>query len=103
MQLQDTKVAVVMDGIALEESKKHVEILLGCYIEPTLKWHRQIDELLKKLQKRLTGLANLRGFTPFHLKKRITEGMFTSVLAYCLPVIGGYQPSHKNTKNRDLQ
>ena len=89
LQLQETKVAVVMDGIALEESKEHVEILLGCHIEPTLKWHRQIDELLKKLQKRLTGLANLRGFTPFHLKKRITEGMFTSVLAYCLPVFGG--------------
>ena len=26
---------------------------------------------------------------PFHLRKQITEGMFSSVLAYCLPVFGG--------------
>ena len=63
--------------------------MLGCQIEPGLKWHKQVDELLKKLQKRLTGLANLRIIIPFNLRKRITEGMFMSVLAYCLPVFGG--------------
>ena len=45
--------------------------------------------LLKKLKKRFTGLVKLRSIIPFHLRKRITEGMFTSVLAYCLPVFGG--------------
>ena len=57
---QNAKVEVVMDGISLTESKDKVETLLGCQIEPGLKWHKQVDELLKKLQKRLTGLANLR-------------------------------------------
>ena len=34
-------------------------------------------------------MQNLREIIPFHLRKRITEGIFTSVLAYCLPVFGG--------------
>ena len=85
----DDKVNVVMDGFTLVESKDKVEILLGCQIEPGLKWHKQVDELLGKLRKRLTGLAHLKNIIPFHLRKTITEGMFTSVLAYCLPVFGG--------------
>ena len=32
---------------------------------------------------------NLRNIIPFHLRKRITEGIFTSVLTYCLPLFGG--------------
>ena len=39
--------------------------------------------------KRLTGLTNLRSIIPFNIRKRITEGMFMSVLTYCLPVFGG--------------
>ena len=89
LRLQDSEVLVRMDGVVLEESEDKFETLLGCQIEPHLKWHRQIEELLKKLQKRLTALQNLREIIPFHLRKRITEGIFTSVLAYCLPVFGG--------------
>ena len=85
----DTKVTVVMDGFTLEESKDKVETLLGCNIEPGLKWHKQVDELLGKLKKRLTGLAHLRNIIPYNIRKTITEGIFTSVLAYCLPVFGG--------------
>ena len=80
---------MVMDGFTLEESRDKVETLLGCQIEPGLKWHKQVDELLGKLRKRLTGLAHLRNIIPYNLRKTITEGMFTSVLAYCLPVFGG--------------
>ena len=50
----DDKVNVVMDGFTLVESRDKVETLLGCQIEPGLKWHKQIDELLGKLRKRLT-------------------------------------------------
>ena len=89
LQLQDSQVVVEMDGCVLEESEERFETLLGCQIEPTLKWHKQVEELLKKLKKRLTALANLRNIIPFHLRKRITEGIFTSVLVYCLPVFGG--------------
>ena len=63
--------------------------MLGCHIEPTLKWHKQVEELLKKLKTRLTALENLRSIIPFHLRKRITEGIFTSVLTYCLPLFAG--------------
>ena len=44
---------------------------------------------MKKLKKRLTALENLRNIIPFHLRKRITEGIFTSVLCYCLQLFGG--------------
>ena len=44
---------------------------------------------MKKLKKRITALQNLRNIIPFHLRKRITEGIFTSVLSYCLPLFGG--------------
>ena len=89
LQLQESQVIVKMDGYQLEESSDKFETLLGCQIEPSLKWHLQVDALLKKLKKRMTGLQNLRNIIPFHLRKRITEGMFNSVLAYCLPVFGG--------------
>ena len=87
LQLQDSQVVVEMDGCVLEESEERFETLLGCQIEPTLKWHKQVEELLKKLKKRLTALANLSNIITFHLRKRITEGIFTSVLVYCLPVL----------------
>ena len=89
LQCLEDKVVVVMDGHTLEESSDKVETLLGCQIEPDLKWHKQIEELLKKLRNRLTGLAHLRNIIPYHLRKTITEGMFTSVMSYCLPVFGG--------------
>ena len=66
-----------------------MKTLLGCPIEPGLKRHKQVDDLLNKLQKRLTGLTNLRSIIPFKIRKRITEGMFMSVLAYRLLVFGG--------------
>ena len=78
-----------MVGCVLQGSVDKVETLLGCQIEPSLKWHKQVEELLKKLKKKLTALENLRFIIPFQLRKTITEGIFTSVLAYCLPAFGG--------------
>ena len=57
-----------------------METPLGCKIAPELKWHKQIEKLLKKLRKRLTALENLKNIIPFHLRKVITEGIFKSVL-----------------------
>ena len=62
LQSLETKVQVVMDGYTLVERK--VETLLGCQIEPGLKWHNHIEELIKKLRKGLTGLAHLRNILP---------------------------------------
>ena len=89
LQKQESQVVVKMDGCVLQESKDKFETLLGCQIEPTLKWHKQVEELQKKLKKRLTALNNLRNIIPYNLRKTITEGLFTSVLVYCLPLFGG--------------
>ena len=89
LQLQNSELVVKMDDCQLQESVDKFETLLGCQVEPNLKWHKQVEDLIKKLRKRLTALQNLRNIIPFNLRKRITEGIFTSVLAYCLPVFGG--------------
>ena len=78
-----------MNGIVLGESKDDCEVLLGCFIESNLKWHMHIENLLSKLQLRLGALENLRGFVPIGIRKQIVEGIFNSVLIYCLPVFGG--------------
>ena len=44
LQLQEQSVVVVMDGCVLQESVDKVETLLGCQIEPSLKWHKQEEE-----------------------------------------------------------
>ena len=89
LRIQTSPVIVRMDGVMLEESPEKFETLLGLQIEPNLKWHRQVQGLTTKLKKRLTGLAHLRNILSYDLRKQITDGMFTSVLAYCLPVFGG--------------
>ena len=50
-------VYVSMDGNQLEHSKEKSELSLGCQLEPGLKWHIQVEELVKKLKKRIVGLA----------------------------------------------
>ena len=89
LDMQASQVSVTMDGIVLQKSVEDFETMLGCHIEPTLKWHKQVEELLKKLKTRLTALENLGSIISFHLRKRITEGIFTSVLTYCLPLFAG--------------
>ena len=46
-------------------------------------------ELQKKLKKRIAGLAHLKFILPYQLRKIVSEGMFNSVLGYCLPLFGG--------------
>ena len=82
-------VNVTMDGVELEESEEGFELLLGCYIEPNLKWKVQIKELIKRLKKRLTGLNSIKYIVPYKIRNTITIGIFNSVLVYCLPVFGG--------------
>ena len=72
----------------------HTISILGCQIASNLKWHSQIADLLAKLRKRLTGLANLKYIVPFQVRKIITEGIFNSVLVYCLPLYGGSDIGH---------
>ena len=89
LQSLDTTLTVEMDGIVLEESSSKVETLLGCSITPNLKWHKHIEELSKKLKKRLAGLESLRYTSSLETRKKIAQGIFMSVLTYCLPLFSG--------------
>ena len=83
------KVTVSMDGFVLEENPEQSETLLGCVMDADLKWHGHVQELLHKLKKRLAGLAHIKFVLPYNLRKIVSEGLFNSVLGYCLPLFGG--------------
>ena len=85
---------LVMDGVELTEDPLQQECLLGCYVSRNLKWHKQIEQLLVKLRSRLNGLQHLRHVGTFILRKRLAEGIFNSVLSYCLPLFGGTEFEH---------
>ena len=89
LQVQVEKVSVFMDNCRLGESDDKYETLLGCIIEPGLKWHKQVNHLILKLRNRLNGLEHLRKVIPYNIRKNITQGIFTSMLVYCLPDFGG--------------
>ena len=57
-------------------------------MEPCLKWHKHTQELLKKLKTRLGALATLKDILPDKSKKSLAEGIFISLLCYCLPLYG---------------
>ena len=78
-----------MDYVELKEDDKNTELLLGCHIQANLKWNTQIENLQRKLSKRITGLMKIRLIASYKLRKTITEGLFNSVLVYCLPLFGG--------------
>ena len=80
---------IVMDGFQLAESEEKYETILGVQIQPDLKWTKQIDELQSKLKTRLTGLSKVRNILSLKNMKTIAEGIFTSVLIYCIPLWGG--------------
>ena len=81
---------IVMDGFNLSESEEHSEYLLGVHIQADLKWTKQVDELKSKLKTRLTGLSKIRNIVPsLMFRKQVAEGIFTSVLVYCIPLWGG--------------
>ena len=88
LRMPGNQVSVWMDGLLLEESEAKCETLLGCQISADLKWHDQVQELLKKLKNRLTGLAHIRFVLPYNYRKIVSEGLFNSILGYCLPLFG---------------
>ena len=85
-----SKLDIVMDGFKLAESAEHFESLLGVQIQPDLKWTKQVDVLKSKLKTRLTGLSKVRHIVPsVSSRKTVAEGIFTSMLIYCIPLWGG--------------
>ena len=90
---------IVIDGVPLKEDNSKTELLLGCMVEGNLKWNRHIDVLHSKLKKRLAGLNSIKYCCKFPSRKMFAEGIFTSVMVYCLPLFGGMQISQM----KDLQ
>ena len=62
-------------------------------LEFNLKWHNILEELQSKLKKRLAEITKLRFILPFSMLKIITQGIFNSVLVYCLALFGGCDKS----------
>ena len=85
----DKPIEVEMDGIKLIENKERNEHLLGVYIQYNLKWQKTLGEVRIKLKKRLAGLLKLRNCVPFPQLRMISQGLFDSVMVYCLPLYGG--------------
>ena len=92
----DYQVSVAMDGVQLAVSEEKSELLLGCELQPDLKWHSQIEKLQVKLKKRLVGLTSLKYVLPFPARNQVTLAMFNSTLVYCLPLFGGCYASEIN-------
>ena len=89
----EEKVVVEMDGVQLEESSEESEVLLGIRVQSNLKWSEQINYLTSRLKQRLAGLQNLKSVMKRSAKKSIVQGVFNSVLCYCLPLFGGCSDS----------
>ena len=80
---------VQMNGTTLVENDQKMAPLLGVYIQSNLKWGKMLLELQLRLKKRLSGLQKLKNILPIHKMKLVADGMFNSVMTYCLPVFGG--------------
>ena len=91
-QLQEN-IKVVMDGVRLSESKEKCEELLGVTVQCDLKWSRHIELLTNKLKARLTGLERLKYVMTKSTKNNIVQGVFNSVLCYCIQLFGGCNSS----------
>ena len=89
LSLPGNKVSIAMDGLVLKDSADKSETLLGIEVDSNLKWHSQIAKLVTKLRSRLAGLGHVKFVLPFKLRKTVSEGLFNSVLGYCLPLHGG--------------
>ena len=91
---QEDKSQVSMDGHVLVESEDMKETLLGVTIQSDLKWAGHIGKLQKKLKERLSGLSQTRRYVCQEFRKILAEGLFMSVLTYCIPVWGGTDKGH---------
>ena len=107
LQTLTEKLKVAMDNVNLEETEGNVELLLGIKMQSNLKWSEQIQYLAGRLRSRLNGLDKLKHIMGKANKKNIVQGLFNSVLCYCLPLFGGCNhsevqllQSHQNRAGR---
>ena len=91
-----SEMSVPMNGIQLKETNGGQEVLLGVVIQNNLKWTAQVEKLCSKLKQRLLGLEKLRSIMSKSSKSSIIQGVFQSVLCYCLPLFGGCSQTELN-------
>ena len=89
----NNQLEVEMAGLKLKQKEAECETLLGVCIQTDLKWSKQIGQLAKRLQTKLSGLEKLRLVMNKKTRKSIILGVFNSVLTYCLPLFGGCNQS----------
>ena len=89
LRMMQKPVEVEMEGVKLSEGASKAELLLGVQIQASLKWQEQCRLLGRKLQTRLDGLIKLRFIVQENMRKIFAEGLFNSVLVYCLPLFAG--------------
>ena len=89
LQTLNGSIGVYLNGVRLSESENKCESVLGCIVASDLKWKIHIQSVVQKLKSRLQGLRMLSHIAPFHVKMKIANGVFNSVLVYCLPLYGG--------------
>ena len=90
------RLQVRLDDRQLLHDPSGSESLLGCKMDACLKWNHQVESLLSKLSRRISAISYLRYICPFHVKRTISEGMFSSVLIYCLPLFAGLEKGQLN-------
>ena len=80
---------VQLEGLRLQESEDKCENILGVIFQSDLKWNKQVLAVCAKLKQRLDGLSKIRHVANTRTKKLVADGIFTSILTYCIPVWGG--------------
>ena len=79
---------ITINNVHLSESLNGSEKLLGVQIMPSLKWAEHIAHLKGKLKLRVVGIQKLRFVLPTCKLKLVAEGIFNSLLTYCIPLWG---------------
>ena len=85
---------VSIDGVLVKEEPSGCESLLGCKVQADLKWDTHVSNLKTNLSRRLAGLRCIISLCPKSVRKLLAEGIFNSVLVYCLPLYGGLSKHH---------
>ena len=89
LQMTDkSELDISMGGHHINQSEERYETLLGVRFMPNLKWNEHLNELKKKLKLRLSGLYKVRNIVATNWLKKVADGIFNSVLIYCIPLWG---------------
>ena len=93
---QATHVSLIYDGICLD--KVTFIKFLGVYIEETLNWSRQINEVRKKITCINGVLYKLRNYLPNNMRLSVYYALVSSHISCCISVWGSGRVNYKLSK-----